>query len=293
MDLMSERDLSQLSDRELQYMEREIARRHIGKFPWFTVIGAFVNLALWVSLWPLVFMGLIPVWLGLIIATITATISYLPSHEAQHDIITRPGSKLFWLNETVGYLSTIPLALPYQVAKITHREHHLHTNHDDLDPDISSRANGPWHAIWRTIQNRQPRGKGAFNAYGRTLIRLKRFDALRAGALYRFGWYVILFGLAWSGHAIEAACLWWLPHHLAYTYIQYYLSWAPHHPAKETGRLRATRSFRAAVGNILSFGMQFHIVHHLHPRIPLLRTEEAYWEMRPILEARGANVHDL
>ena len=287
------RDLSSLSEKELYRAERDIARRHVGKFPWAIVIGAGINLAVWLSLWPLVILAGCPIWLGLIVATICATLSYLASHEAQHDIIARPGSKLYWLNEAVGHLSTIPLALPYRVAKVTHQEHHRHTNHAELDPDISSSARGPLHAIWRSIENRQPRGEGAFNAYGRTLVRLKRYDVLLEGALYRLGWLGALIALAWSGFAIEAALLWWLPHHLAYTYIQYYLSWAPHHPAEETARYRNTRSFRAALGNVLSLGMQYHVVHHLHPRIPLLRTGEAYWQMKPLLEARGANVKDL
>ena len=290
---MSERDLAQLDEASLTRLERDIARRHMGGFPWLIVIGAFVNLAVWLSLWPLVFMGVVPVWLGLIVATVCATLSYLPSHEAQHDIIARPGSKLYWLNEAVGHLSTLPLALPYNVARLTHLEHHRHTNHPEFDPDIASRANGPLHAIWRSIANRQPRGNGAFNAYGRTLIRLKRFDVLREAAVYRLTWFLTLFALAWSGHAIEAAALWWLPHHLAYTYIQYYLSWAPHHPANETSRYRTTRSFRALLGNVASLGMQYHIVHHLHPRIPLWRTPMAYWDLKPILKARGANVADL
>lgn len=290
---MSNRDFSLLSDAELARLERDVARKHIGKFPWLIVFWAFANLAVWLALWPLVITDVIPLWAGFIIASINATICYLPSHEAQHDIIARPGSKLRWLNELVGHLSTIPLALPYKVAKVTHVEHHKHTNHDELDPDISTRANGPLHAIWRAVQSRQPRGDGAFNAYAATLMRLGRRDLLFWGAVYRFGWFLILFGLAWSGYALEAACLWWLPHHIGYTYIQVVLSWAPHHPANETARLRATRSFKTRFGNLLSMGMQFHIVHHLHPRIPLYRTPQAYWEMRPILEARGARVDEL
>ena len=32
-------------------------------------------------------------------------------------------------------MSTIPLVLPYRVAKLTHMEHHKHANHPELDPD--------------------------------------------------------------------------------------------------------------------------------------------------------------
>jgi carnitine 3-dehydrogenase len=36
-----------------------------------------------------------------------------------------------------------------------------------------------------------------------------------------------------------------------------------------------------------------HIIHHLHPRIPLMRTPKAYWAMRPILEARKCDLSGL
>jgi beta-carotene hydroxylase len=290
---MSNRDLTMLTPKELARIEREIARKHIGKFPWLAVtagIGVFIG---WLALWPLVLMNIIPAWAGFIAATIFAIIGYLPSHEAQHDIIARPGSRLRWLNELVGHVSTVPLALPFDLARVTHREHHLHTNHPELDPDHGSSASGPLMAIWTAIQNVQPKGRGGHNAYSRTLKRLGRKDVLISSALYRVAWFLTLFALAWTGHAIEAAALWWLPHHVGYIYIQYYLSWAPHHPAHETARYRHTRSFRAALGNIGSLGMQYHIVHHLHPRIPFLRTPEAYWEMKPVLEAQGARVEDL
>lgn len=274
-------------------MERDIARKHIGKFPWLAVTWSFANFAFWLALWPLVIFANFPLWAAFTLATVSIALCYLPSHEAQHDIIARPGSNLRWLNELVGHMSTIPLALPYRVARVTHLQHHRHTNDEALDPDISTRADGPWQAIWTSIKNRQPRAKGGMNAYGTALIRLKRRDVLFDAVLYNLGFYTILITLAWSGYAIEAALLWWLPRHLAYTYIQYYLSWAPHHPAKETRRYRNTRSFTALLGNLGSMGMQFHVVHHLHPRIPLYRTPMAYWEMKPILEAQGTRVDEL
>lgn len=290
---MSDRDLKKLTPKELARIERDIARRHIGKFPWVAVVTGLGIFVAWLALWPLVFMDIIPAWAGFIAATFLAVIGYLPSHEAQHDIIARPGSRLRWLNELVGHVSTVPLGLPFLLARATHVQHHKYTNDPERDPDYGSSANGPLHAIWKAIQNVQPRAKGGYNAYARTLKRTGQIGILKQAALYRFVWFMTLFALAWSGHAIEAAALWWLPHHVGYIYIQYYLSWAPHHPANETSRYRHTRSFRAALGNIGSLGMQYHIVHHLHPRIPFLRTPKAYWEMRPVLEAHGARIEDL
>jgi beta-carotene hydroxylase len=41
------------------------------------------------------------------------------------------------------------------------------------------------------------------------------------------------------------------------------------------------------VGTILSMGMEYHVVHHLFPKIPLFQTGPAYWAMRDLLAERG------
>ena len=102
-----------------------------------------------------------------------------------------------------------------------------------------------------------------------------------------------MIGLAWAGYALEAFFLWWLPKHLGMMYISYYLSWAPHHPAEERGRYRDTRGFKSRLGNVMSMGMQYHIVHHLYPRIPWSLTPAAYRDLKPILQRRGCDLGAL
>ncbi|QLC26816.1 beta-carotene hydroxylase [Parasphingopyxis algicola] len=276
--------------KELMRREQAIARRFMGGVPWFAVFWAFANLATWLALWPLVILGYLPLWAAFPIATLNVMLSYLPSHEAQHDIIARPGTRWRWLNQAVGWLSTIPLVLPYRVARLTHLEHHRHTNDPARDPDYGTRAKGPVDAILKSIVNRQPRAEGGLNGYGETLMRLGRPDVVLEGVLYQMVFYGLLCGLAWAGFGLEALLLWWLPRHIGLTYIQFFLSWAPHHPGEEQGRYRNTRAWRSALGNIGSMGMQFHIVHHLHPTIPLTRTPAAYRALRPVLEARGCEL---
>ena len=75
-------DLSQLSDGELKKLELKIARKYSGKVPWIAVIWAFANMAVWLSLWPLVFMDILPLWAAFPIATINIALVYLPTHEA-------------------------------------------------------------------------------------------------------------------------------------------------------------------------------------------------------------------
>ena len=286
-------DYSALSSKDLQKLEREIADKHIGKFPYLAVFWSLANFATFVGLWPLVLLNIIPLWMGFCIATVCVSISYLPSHEAQHDIIARPGTKLRWLNELVGWIGSIPLVIPYPVLKYTHLEHHKHTNDPDLDPDFFTHATGPLKAIWIGIQSRQPRPENSQAlSYGATLTRIKRPELITVSALMVLGFYTLLITLAWTGFAIEAALLIWLPRHIGLSYITFFLAWAPHYDLGP-GRYKDTRSWRSVVGNLGSLGMQFHIIHHLYPRIPLYRTPQAFWEMKPILEQRECELGAL
>jgi len=287
--------LSTLDSRELMRREREIAERYMGRFPWLVVIWALANLACWLSLWPLTLLGVISPWVALPIATLNASICYLPSHEAQHDIIARPGQPLRWLNELIGHLSTIPLAAPYKALRLTHLEHHKHTNHPELDPDSVWKASSGWAFLGKAIVGLQP-GSEAAGAYGRCLERMGGQEAKAAGQMaivYEIAFIAILSAMAWTGHAIVAACVWWAPRLIGNAYTTFFLSWAPHNPGLEVGRYRDTRGFKSRVGALLSSGMQHHIVHHLHPRIPLLQNAAAFRALRPILVARGCRLDGI
>ena len=279
-------DVDALSEQELDVLERKIAG------PWGAVAWAFTNLAVWLSLWPLVFYGVMPIWLAFPIATLNIMLCYLPSHEAQHSIIAREGRPLRWLNEMVGHLSTIPMVVPYRVLKNTHMEHHAHANDPELDPDYNVHAESDWAFLKHSILRRQP-GSENGNEYPETLQRIGKGHMILDALVFNFVFYTVLFVGAWSGYAIEVALLWWLPKHIAMTYISYYLSWAPHHPAKQTGRYKDTRGFKSKLGNLGSMGMQYHVIHHLYPRIPLTLTGPAYHALKPILRRRGVDLGEL
>jgi len=275
------------SDRALQREEAAIARKYLGKLPWEMVVWGLGNFCVWLTLWPLVLSGALPLWAGFIASTACVMVSYLPSHEAQHSIIAAEGKPLRWLNELVGHVSILPLVLPYRIAWITHRMHHAHANDPELDPDHYNKGETWWRSVWNGIQARQPGGKNAYKTIGQTSDDPQVQRALVEAAVLTTSYYVILAALAWSGFALEALFLWWLPRHIATCYVALFLSWAPHHPMEEKGRYRDTRAWRSPVGTILSMGMEFHLVHHLYPTIPLFKTGPAYYEMRDLLEQRG------
>jgi beta-carotene hydroxylase len=293
---LQERDLSALSSQELMRLERSIADQFMGGLPWGSIVWAFTNLAVWLSLWPLTLSGMLPLWATAPIATVNVILAYLPSHEAQHRIIAREGERLFWLNELVGHLSPFPMGLSYEAARLTHYEHHKHANDLELDPDINTRSDSAWHMVVKDLRSQLQTSTRMNTAYANCLARIGTDEAKRAGAvalIYALATNAVLFGFAWAGYALEVAALVWLPRIVGGVYIRFFLSWAPHHPATDLGRYRDTRGFRSRLGNILTMGMQYHIIHHLYPRMPLFRHPAAFRALRPILVARGCRLDGI
>jgi len=283
-----------LDQSELDVLERKIAAKYMQVFPWVAVAWALLNLTIWLALWPLVLLDVLPLWVAAPIATLNVMLAYLPSHEAQHRIIARKGQPLWWLNEFVGHVSLIPFAQPYRLLRDTHMEHHAHANNPELDPDFRVASGGTSRLDFfkHTLLRRQP-GSTDDAVYAETVARIGKGHVVVDAIVYNLIYLGVLFALAWTGHAVEAALLWWLPRHITLTYVNYYLSWAPHRPAEQQGRYKDTQPFRSHVGNLLSMGMQYHAVHHLYPRIPLTLTPAAFRELRPILIRKGMDTRGL
>ncbi len=277
---------------QLDVLERKIAGKYMGIVPWGAVIWGIGNCLVFVSLFPLVLFDVLPVWLAFPVATLNVMLSYLPSHEAQHNIIAGRGKPLRWLNELVGHVSTIPLVYPYRVLRATHMEHHAHCNHPELDPDFDVHARSSVDYFFNFLRNVQP-GSARNGAYRRCLERLGQGHLMLDALIYEGVYLLVMFTMAWCGYAIEAALLWWLPKLIGQYHLLYYLSWAPHHPGEAQGRYQDTRAFKSRLGNIISAGMQYHIIHHLYPRIPLSLTPAAYRELKPILLRRGCDLGGL
>jgi beta-carotene hydroxylase len=276
--------------------EREIAARHTGGRMWIYPAFAVGGFALWVALFPLAMAGLVPLWLGFIVSAVLSTGGYVTSHEAMHSNIARKGEKWRWLNELTGQLSTIPIIFPFSMARLMHLQHHYHCNDPVRDPDYPDEAPTAFKAIVKTWINRQPRSDGSIHHYKRILAELNSPASRRAQrdtAILQLGAMAFFFAMSWSGYALVVAAIWWLPRHIALSYIRFYLSWAPHHPREQRGRYDNTRIFKSRLGHIMSMGMETHFVHHLYPSIPSHRTRAAYREMREVLAARGVDAIPL
>jgi len=272
--------------------ERAIARRYTEGFPWFMAVWGLGGFMLWGALWPLVHFEHIPMWVGCVVSTVILCYCYLPTHEAQHGNFARPGSRLRWFNELVGHLSVLPSVFPYRLHRAIHLKHHAYTNDPARDPDIYMKADTIWGAARNAWYSRQPGQAGALQPNVLEDTPKKEQLLLEAIVVTRLVWLVMAV-LAWNGLALEVLLLWWIPRQVSSIYTPVTLSWVPHHPMEETGRYRDTRGWKSPVGTVLSSGMEYHLVHHLFPSIPLNRTPAAYRELKPLLEKEGMTLDGL
>jgi beta-carotene hydroxylase len=192
----------------------------------------------------------------------------------------------------VGHTSCFPVLVPYRLHRAIHLMHHAYTNDPVRDPDMYMQADSFWQACFNAWMSRQPGQAGALQA---DVIKdhpdCERL-MLEALIVTRIAW-IAMAVLCWSGFALEVLMLWWIPRQIAGIYTPVTLSWAPHHPMQETGRYRDTRGWKSPVGTILTAGMEYHLVHHLFPAIPLNRTPAAYRELKPLLAAEGVPLGEL
>jgi len=283
--------------RNLRKEEIEIARRFYGGTMWPYAVAAIGGFAIWLSFFPLAIMGQLNLALAFFFATVFGTYGYATSHEAMHSNLGKPGEKTRWLNELTGLVSTIVIVFPFSMARIIHLEHHYHCNDPLKDPDYSDEAANDLMAWYKTWYNRQPGVDGSIHHYKRVLESLGTPEATRAlheTMALQLVFMGVLFAMAWSGHAIEAALIWWLPRHIALSWIRFYLSYAPHHPREgRTGRYDNSVIFKSRLGHVLSLGMETHLIHHMYPQIPNHRTRSAYFAMKHILAKRGVDVSPL
>ena len=107
-------------------------------------------------------------------------------------------------------------------------------------------------------------------------------------ALLALAALAISLSAAGLGQAVVA--LWLVPGILATGLLAFLFDWLPHVPHRARGRYRDTRV-------ILGWGLtgpmlwqNYHLIHHLYPRVPFYRYARLFDELRPELEEKGAPI---
>jgi len=269
--------------------ERAIAAPFWGGFQPRIVIGFLLCAVLWVGVVVLGTTGIIPLWLGLILNTVIASMFYMPMHEAVHGNISGRQRDLRWIENLIGTLCSIPLGISYGSHRGSHMRHHAFTNNPEKDPDHYTdgplwQLPGKWFALL-VVQTLLP--LFAFVPATRRLLPAQIRQALAADGDRKSGLMQLRFwaittavlilafvcGVGWA-----ALLLWYLPARLQALWLLFVFAWYPHHPAGAVGRYVDTRIAVFPGSRWLIRGHDHHALHHLFPQIPHYRLR-ALWQV--------------
>ena len=243
--------------------EKAVAKKYAQRFQWEMILIGIGQACVWLSLWPLVMFGIIPLWLGFVVACFCACMAYLPSHEAQHGNYSRGDPKKRWIDALVGHITLVTVMFPYEILRVTHMKHHAYTNHDDKDPDfLTSNAKSVKEVILLSLDGTSPDYQKYKEVYSSDAAFQKAFEkGVKVSLAYRLTLMSLVFLFP-----LQTLLLWWLPAKIGVLYTTLFFSYYPH-IGTEVGRYKNTRFWQHWMPRYINHSMQLHFVHHLHPNI--------------------------
>lgn len=191
-----------------------------------------------------------------------------------HDASHRSLSQVSWLNELLGSISVFiltPLA-GIKVFRFIHMQHHRFTNEDvEHDPDYWASKGHKWlrplrwmfldiHYIHWYLKhwNNRPRRE-----------RIELIACIVAAI-------IIFFAAYYFGYALWVLLLWFVPGRVASSALVMAFDYLPHYPHDTTAKENAFRATNLKPNaswlmTPILLGQNYHLIHHLYPRIPFYR----------------------
>ena len=244
-------------------------------------------------------MRIIPLWLGMILNSLILYADQTPLHEACHGNIAGKDSRYLWINHLVGYVCGTLLLHEYKAFRYMHLAHHRDTNNPEIDPDHWVAVENPFLVFWRCMTivfwyQRYFWRHIAFHAH----IPGMRPLTIHIVVMYAL-YYGLALGLALYGYWREVLMLWIFPHIIGSALIIYFFAYLTHKPHEVHERYRDTNIFwvkgkmMEPIVNWLYMFQNFHLIHHLFPRIPFYLYPRAFRSLKPVLDHERAHVYEF
>lgn len=263
-------------------------RRHVGELAWPTM-GLFALVVVGeVAVWWAVLSGAMALWVGTLCCTVLAYAAFTVLHEACHGNIHGQHASLRGVSEIAGWVSGVFLLAPHPMFRAIHLRHHSHTNDPVKDPDYWVHSSRPLGILARCATLL---AAYEYSFFAGEVSRSRGAKTTkRAGIVGVLGLLVILVALVAAGLGPEALWLWIVPGLLAATILAFAFDWVPHHPHTAQGRFIDTRILLVPGLTLPMLWQNYHLIHHLYPRVPFYRYAQCFREIRPELEARGSPI---
>lgn len=284
--------------------EKQTVAPHVGAIGWRSVFNFTWAVGGWVATVAAYVAGAAPLWLAFVLATLFLQALYMPVHEAVHKTLSGGRPSLAWLDRGVGSVAAWLMGVSFRDHVITHLIHHTHAN-DENDPDVLNSKGTPRDIVVRSLVGMvlYPLGPvmrlvpplrrlvpRAIAARLHESARLRGPEAVGHANRVAASHLAVLVVATALGFGVEVWLLWYVPIWTGRIWLSAVFGWLPHHPHGETGRYRDTRVFTFPGSTFLIRGHDYHLLHHMFPRVPHYRLRRLWREVGPHVVEQGARV---
>ncbi|WP_197466170.1 MULTISPECIES: fatty acid desaturase [unclassified Oleiphilus] len=235
--------------------------------------------------------GDLPYAAATLICAYLAYASFTVVHDAGHGSIVKSNARLKPIESMLGWAFAVPLLLvPYRFFQKIHDRHHSFTNDPDRDPDHYTFAHS-----WFTVALNSLYIPIQYHVLAFTKLRGVRAirSTYKSTACYFTAVVSGLLILTALGYGFEIVAFVIIPNIIAVLALALFFDYIPHHPHKSRSRYHDTRIYPGTLLNVLLLGQNYHLIHHMYPRLPWYKYKEVYTRILPDLEVLGAPIEDL
>lgn len=256
---------------------------------WPTVLLFFTAVILFVCSISLTIHHQLPILIGIIANTISQFMLFTVLHDASH----RAVSQNTLINESLGSIAAFIISPVggVRLFRFVHMQHHRFTNEGrDKDPDEWCGKGRVWSLPLRWLTLDLHYVVWYFQRWNTRPTR-EKIEFLIIGLAA----FILMFYLYQWGYGVWLVCLWLIPSRLTTAWLALAFDFLPHFPHDTTGEeneLRAThvKPNLKWLMTPLFLCQNYHLIHHLYPRIPFYRYPWVWSQAHQQLIASGARV---
>jgi fatty acid desaturase len=226
--------------------------------------------------------GYAPAWITIPLNSAAVYCMFTVAHDALHGSLSTSRR----VNSVVGRLAwffVVPMA-SFSSFTYAHLQHHRYTNDAKKDPDIFASHGPSWQMPFRWALMDFFHSAWSIRRLRKRLRRSWR----RPLAELAEGLVVSTLSIAGLCAAVITHNFWTLvvvlliPQRIALVFVGWWFDWLPHHALERVKPGNPCRATRVRVGMEwllapIMLTSNYHLVHHLDPRLPFYRLLQAWW----------------
>jgi beta-carotene hydroxylase len=266
--------------------ESKIWGQFSGHFAWKTVSLAIVVIVGFFSVLAFAITGVLSLPAAVAINIVLGFLAYTPMHECMHNNIAGEREGLRWIEQAIGWICGFILVGPMPSFRHSHKLHHSNTNNPESDPGCWMKERSPLMVAIKCL-TALPYAYVLFFLETDLLAKWKRVGLFLVAA-------VLAVMVAYEcGVLLEVGFAWLFSGWMGVSIAAFLFDWVPHNPYNSTSRFIVARVLHVPGLRWLMVGHNYHLMHHLWPKVPFYHYRDLFIAAQPLLKEKGCRVVTL